>query len=391
MVYLDNAATSWPKPPEVLAAMERCLREVGANPGRAGHKMAIAANRLVDETRKELASLFNIGNPDRIVFGLNATEALNLALKGLLGPGDHVVTSSMEHNSVTRPLNTLRGAGVKVTKVACDHTGAIRVADVAAAVRRNTRAIVLTHASNVTGTVMPVAEIGRLARDRDLVFIVDAAQTAGVLDIDVTNMHIHLLAFPGHKGLYGPPGTGGLYVAEGVELNPLKEGGTGSHSDLPGQPEILPERYESGTLNTAGLAGLGEGVKFICREGIEKIRRHEQELTRQFLEGVKSIKDIRVYGPCDASRQAPVVSFAVGERPAGDIGAILDQNYNIACRAGLHCAPDAHRTLGTFEQKLVRFSFSRFNQPGEVEYALYCLREIVEKNIPAPAGGGCGC
>ncbi len=392
MIYFDNAATSWPKPPEVLVAMEHCLRKVGANPGRAGHKLALAANRLVDETRKELAALFNIRNPDRIVFGLNATEALNLAIKGMLKPGDHVVTSSMEHNSVIRPLHTLQERGIEVTKVPCDHTGAIRVEDAAAAIRPDTVAIIITHASNVTGTIMPVAEIGRLAREKGLRFIVDAAQTAGVLEIDVEAMHIDLLAFPGHKSLLGPPGTGGLYVAEGVELTPLKEGGTGSHSDVPGQPDVLPERYESGTLNTVGLAGLGAGVKFIRREGMEKIRRHEQELTRQFLEGLKKIQGIKVYGPGDVARQVPVVSFAVEKRPAGDIGAILDQRYNIACRAGLHCAPDAHRTLGTFEQKLVRFSFSYFNRPDEVEYALKCLLEIVEKNIPAPDGStGCGC
>ncbi|WP_307403620.1 aminotransferase class V-fold PLP-dependent enzyme [Desulfofundulus luciae] len=392
VVYFDNAATSWPKPPEVLAAMEHCLREVGANPGRAGHKLALAANRLVDETRKELAALFNIRDSDRIVFGLNATEALNLAIKGLLKPGQHVVTSSMEHNSVTRPLHVLQGRGVEVTKVPCDHTGAIRVEDVAAAIRPDTVAIIMTHASNVTGTIMPVAEIGRLARKKGLRFIVDAAQTAGVLDIDVEAMHIDLLAFPGHKSLLGPPGTGGLYVAKGVDLTPLKEGGTGSHSDVPGQPEVLPERYESGTLNTVGLAGLGAGVKFIRWEGMERIRRHEQDLTRQFLEGLKKIEGIRVYGPRDATCQAPVVSFAVKNRPAGDIGTILDQKYNIACRAGLHCAPDAHRTLGTFEQKLVRFSFSYFNRPDEVDYALKCLLEIVEKDIPAPEGSsGCWC
>lgn len=392
IIYFDNAATSWPKPPEVLVAMENCLRHVGANPGRAGHHLSLEANRLVDETRRELAALFNIRNPERIVFGLNATEALNLAIKGLLRPGQHVVTSSMEHNSVTRPLHVLQERGLKITKVPCDHTGAIRVEDVAAAIRPDTAAIIITHASNVTGTIMPVAEIGRLAREKGLRFIVDAAQTAGVLDIDVEYMHIDLLAFPGHKSLLGPPGTGGLYVAEGVELVPLKEGGTGSYSDVPGQPEELPERYESGTLNTVGLAGLGAGVKFIRREGMEKIRRHEQELTGQLLEGLEKIEGIRVYGPRSASSQAPLVSFAVKNRPAGEIGTILDQRYGIACRAGLHCAPDAHRTLGTFEQKLVRFSFSYFNRPEEVDYALRCLEEIVKKDIPAPQGSsGCGC
>lgn len=392
MIYFDNAATSWPKPAGVMKAMQYCLKEVGANPGRAGHRMAIKANQLVMETRELLAKLFNISNPERIVFGLNATDALNLAIKGLLLPGDHVITSSMEHNSVSRPLHVLQGKGVEVTKVKCDQTGGIRVKDIETAIRPNTKAIVVLHASNVTGTVMPVVEIGKLARKKGLRFIVDAAQTAGVFDIDVKAMNIDLLAFPGHKSLLGPMGTGGLFVAEGVELLPLKEGGTGSKSDTPEQPNILPERYESGTLNTVGIAGLGAGLKFLFHEGLEKIRKHEQELTRRFLEGVEKIKDIKVYGPKNAERQAPVVSFAVGLRPAVDIGTILDKQFNIACRAGLHCSPDAHHSLGTFEQKLVRFSFSYFNKPEEVDFAVNALRKIAETNMPVPQGkGGCGC
>lgn len=392
MIYFDNAATSWPKPPGVMKAMQYCLKEVGANPGRAGHRMAIQANKLVMETRELLAKLFNINNPERIVFGLNATDALNLAIKGLLMPGDHVITSSMEHNSVSRPLHVLQGNGVEVTKVKCDQTGDIRVEDIETAIRPNTKAIVILHASNVTGTVMPVIEIGKLARNKGLKFVVDAAQTAGVFDIDVKAMNIDLLAFPGHKSLLGPMGTGGLFVADGIELFTLKEGGTGSKSDTPEQPHILPERYESGTLNTVGIAGLGAGLKFLFQEGLEKIRKHEQELTRRFLDGVQNIKDIKVYGTKNAQRQAPVVSFAVGLRPAGDIGTILDKQFNIACRAGLHCSPDAHHSLGTFEQKLVRFSFSYFNKPEEVDFALNALKKITETNMPVPQGkGGCGC
>lgn len=376
MIYFDSAATSWPKPPEVWQAMEHCIKYAGANPGRSGHQMAVKAGRLVDEARELLSLLFNISNPDRIVFTLNATESLNLAIKGLFKPGDHVVTSSMEHNSVTRPLHVLQEKGVEVTKVACAGDGSIRVEDIEDAVKPDTAGIVITHASNVTGTLMPVAEIGRLAKRRGLKLIVDAAQTAGVFNIDVSFMNIHLLAFPGHKGLYGPTGTGGLYIAEGLELTTLKEGGTGSMSHIPEQPDVLPERYESGTLNSVGISGMAAGLKFIRNEGTEKIRQHEMGLTGRFLKGAKSIKGLRVYGPEELHDRAPVVAFSLEGKNSGQVGTVLDQQYNIACRAGLQCAPDAHRTLGTFEKKLVRFSFSYFNKEEEVDFAVRSLAEI---------------
>lgn len=326
------------------------------------------------------------------MFTLNATESLNLAIKGLLKKGEHVITSSMEHNSVTRPLYILSGTGVRVTKINCDKEGRINVKDIEREINSGTRAIVITHASNVAGTLMPIAEIGELAGKKGIRLVVDAAQTAGLFNIDVKDMNIDVLAFPGHKGLMGPPGTGGLYIGEDVELTPLKEGGTGSHSDVPGQPRVMPERYESGTLNTAGIAGLGAGLEFIKNKGMDKIREHELNLTAKFIDGAKSIKGLNLYGLLSREGRAPVVSFALGDRPAGEIGSILDQNFNIACRAGLHCAPDAHRTMGTFEQKLVRFSFSYFNDPGEIDYALASLKEIVEKNMQAPEGSaGCGC
>lgn len=338
--------------------------------------MSKEAGRLVDEARELLAALFNIRNPDRIVFTLNATEALNLAIKGLFKSGDHVITSSMEHNSVTRPLHVLQEKGVEVTKVPCAKDGTITVQDIEASIRTNTVAIVITHASNVSGTLMPIAEIGQLAKRKGLRFIVDAAQTAGVFDLDVSFMGIHLLAFPGHKSLYGPMGTGGLYITEGLELTPLKEGGTGSKSEMPGQPDILPERYESGTVNSVGIAGLAAGLKFIRREGLTQIRKHEMDLTRRFLEGVEGIEGLKVYGPGELYQRAPVVSFSLEGKAAGQVGTILDEQYQIACRAGLHCAPDAHKTLGTFEQRLVRFSFSYFNNEKEVEHAIRSLAEI---------------
>ncbi|MEW6696247.1 MAG: aminotransferase class V-fold PLP-dependent enzyme [Bacillota bacterium] len=376
MIYFDSAATSWPKPPEVWQAMEHFIKEVGASPGRAGHKQTLEANRIVDETRQLLADLFNVGDYHRIIFTLNATDSLNLALKGLLRPGDHVITSSMEHNSVTRPLYTLASYGLQVTKVQCDNQGNIDIHEIERSIRPNTRAIVLTHASNVTGTIMPVEEVGRLAARYQIYFIMDAAQTAGLLDIDVKKLNISILTFPGHKSLLGPQGTGGLYIRERVPLFTLREGGTGSGSETPTQPDMLPEKYECGTLNAVGIAGLGAGVKYLRKVGLAKIREHDKRLTKQFLEGAAQIEGLQIYGPRDLEKRVPVVSFRLAGYKAGEVGNLLDKEYNVACRAGLHCSPDAHHTLGTFEEKLVRFSFSCFNKPEEVDFSLRALRKI---------------
>jgi cysteine desulfurase family protein len=374
--------------------MEHCIKFAGANPGRSGHQMALESGRLIDEARELLAALFNINNPDRIVFTLNATESLNLAIKGLLKKGQHVITSSMEHNAVARPLFVMEQRGVEVTKVPCAKDGSINIKDIESAIKQNTTAVIITHASNVTGTLMPIAELGQLTKKKGLIFIVDAAQTAGVYDLDVSFMGINLLAFPGHKGLYGPTGTGGLYIDEKVDLQPLKEGGTGSYSEKLEQPGVLPERFESGTLNSVGIAGLAAGLKFIRREGLEQIRKHELELTKSFLEGISAIKGVNLYGPEQIYHRAPVVSFSLEGKPSGKVGYALDQQYQIACRAGLHCAPDAHRNLGTLEQGLVRFSFSYFNTAEEVDYA---LRSIAELAAIPPAefnqenDNSCGC
>jgi len=389
LIYFDNAATTWPKPPGVSDAMKRCLDEKGANPGRSGHRMSLEAGNVVDETRSAVARLFNIPDRDRVIFTLNATDALNMAIKGSVKPGDHVIATSMEHNSVTRPLYGLRRV-ISVTKVQCAEDGSLDLRKIERAIRMNTKVIVVTHASNVTGTVMPVREIGALARQKGIIFIVDAAQSAGVLDIDVQGMNIDLLALPGHKGLLGPHGTGVLYVGERAELCPFREGGTGSHSIDPGQPGVLPEKYESGTLNLPGIAGLGAGLEFISRVGIKKIREHELGLVRRFIEGVAGIPGVILYGPGAEAERAPVVSFLIEGKDTGAVGGALDGWYNIACRAGLHCAPDAHRTLGTLEKKLVRFSFSYFNTADEVDFALQCLRDIRERDLPE-SDGGCTC
>lgn len=389
MIYFDNAATTWPKPPGVREAMCRCLEESGANPGRSGHRMSRMAGKVVDDTRRSIAELMNIPDADRVVFTLNATDALNIAIKGSVKPGDHVITTSMEHNSVTRPLYGLRRV-LSVTKIGCAQDGSLDPGEIEKAIRINTRLVVVTHASNVTGTVMPVREIGSLARRKGLIFLVDAAQSAGILDIDVQDMNIDLLAMPGHKGLMGPPGTGVLYVGERVNLRPFREGGTGSHSAEPGQPEVLPEKYESGTLNSVGIAGLGAGVEFIRRTGLDNVRRHELDLTRRFIEGASGIPGMQVFGPGPQDERAPVVSFLVRGKETAAVGGALDKWYSIACRAGLHCAPDAHRTLGTLDSKLVRFSFSYFNTTDEVDYALQCLRDISQRDL-SEITGGCGC
>ena len=386
MIYFDSAATSWPKPNVVYQAMEYCMKQVGANPGRSGYQMAVEANNIVNETRKLLANLFSINKPEQIVFTLNATEALNLAIKGLLQPGDHVITSSMEHNSVSRPLHFLSEQGVEVTKVPCNsETGLILVEDIAAVVKPNTKAIVLTHASNVTGTVMPIKEVGKLAREKGLIFIVDVAQTAGVFDINVQDMCIDLLAFPGHKSLLGPTGTGGLCVVhDDLKLIPLKHGGTGKLSEVPEQPDVMPDRYESGTVNSFGIAGLGAALKYIKQYGMQKIREHELKLTGQFLQGTKNISRLKVYGIKNTVGRAPVVAFKIEGRATQEVATILHKTFNIACRAGIHCAPDAHKTLGTLERELIRFSFSHFNTENEVSHALNCLNDIVAGNAKIP-------
>ncbi|WP_027363738.1 aminotransferase class V-fold PLP-dependent enzyme [Desulfotruncus alcoholivorax] len=391
MIYFDNAATTWPKPPEVMDAMRHCLEEAGANPGRSGHKLSLAAGKLVDNTRQAIADLCNISDPDRVIFTLNATDALNMAILGIVETGDHIITSSMEHNSVTRPLHCL-GSKIEVTKIPCDRQGLINVEDLSKAIRHNTKAVVITHASNVTGTIMPIKEIGELVRDAGKIFIVDAAQTAGILDIDVEEMKIDLLAMPGHKGLMGPTGTGVLYVGERAAfLKPFRMGGTGSKSAVAGQPDVLPEKYESGTLNAVGIAGLGAGVDFIKRTGLQRIRGHENRLTRAFIEGASKIHGLKIFGPPNDEARAPVVSFLIEGKDTAALGGALDSWYDIACRAGLHCAPDAHKTLGTFETKLVRFSFSYFNKIEEVDYALKCLRDLKERDIPVVNGSGCSC
>lgn len=377
MIYLDNAATTFPKPEVVYESVMNCMKNYGANPGRAGHKLALSAGRIIYDTRENLCRLFNIDNPMNIIFTYNATDALNLGIKGILKKGDHVITTSMEHNSIIRPIKSLEEIEIENTIVECNEYGELDPNDIKKAIKSNTKLIVTTHASNVCGTLLDIEAIGKISREMGILYLLDAAQTAGVYNIDVKKMNIDMIALPGHKGLLGPQGTGILYVREGIDLMHLREGGTGSKSEELTQPDIIPDRYESGTPNTPGIAGLGQGVKFILKEGIDKIRKHEEELTQYFIDGLKEMPMIKVYGPKDSKKQASVVSINIGDEDSSEISYILDSVFDIATRSGLHCAPLAHKTIGTFEQGTVRFSIGYFNTKKDIDKTLEALKNIV--------------
>lgn len=374
-IYLDNAATSYPKPKEVYNAVDYVLRNVGGNPGRAGHKMSLEANRIILEARERIAKLFNIPDESRIIFTSNATEAINLGIKGVLQCEDHVVTTTMEHNSVLRPLKALESIGVKTTKVQACSNGSLPISKVEQSLQKNTKLMVVTHASNVVGYIYPLHELGWMAKKKGIIFMVDAAQTAGEVSIDVQAMGIDLLACPGHKGLLGPQGTGFLYMAEGIDLRPLVEGGTGSFSESEDQPQILPDRFESGTLNTPGIAGLAEGVQFILSLGIENIRKHKLELISRLREGLKEIEGIALYGPGEGNFL--LTSLDVEGWDPSELGFILDHFYDIQVRTGLHCAPLAHKSITTFPRGTIRVSPGYFNTPEDIDNFLIVLKEIL--------------
>jgi cysteine desulfurase/selenocysteine lyase len=379
MIYFDNAATSWPKPPGVAEAMVHFTNEIGASAGRSAHRQAVASSRIVYDAREAVADLFNASDPLGVVFGLNVTEAMNLALCGYLRPGDHVVTSSMEHNAVMRPLRQLEREGIQVTVLRCSPEGFLDPATIEPAVQPNTVMIVLNHGSNVTGSLLPIAEAGRIARAHDLLLAVDTAQTAGAYPVDMQADGIDLLGFTGHKGLCGPMGTGGLIVGERVDvgrLMPLKRGGTGSRSEHEEQPDFLPDKCESGTPNVVGLAGLVAGIRFVQETGIEAIRAHKVSLTQRLISGLRSIPGVTVYGGLDAELQTATVSFNVASQLPSDVGLRLDEEFGILCRIGLHCAPAAHKTIGTFPSGTVRFGLSYFNTADEVDRAVAAVEAI---------------
>jgi cysteine desulfurase/selenocysteine lyase len=378
--YLDNAATTYPKPEAVYTAMDRFAREAGGNPGRSGHHRSLESGREVLLAREALAALLGVKDTSRVVFTRNATEALNIVIQGVLTSGGHAVISSLEHNSVWRPLEAMaRRKDVSYTIVACTSEGILDMNALRDAVRPDTRLIACTHASNVVGSLLPIDDIAMLAEQRGIPLLVDAAQTAGRCEIEPQGMGISYLAFSGHKELFGPQGTGALYISPGYEMEPLAYGGTGSRSESSVQPEFLPDRYESGTLNTPGLAGLRAGVEFIMETGVEEIRRHEEELTERLLGGFTRLPGITVYGPREWQRRVGVVSFNLEGFTSSELASRLDEAYGICVRSGLHCSPLAHRTIGTLESGVVRASFSYMNTGEDVDYLLEALGEVVSK------------
>ncbi|MGE5703047.1 MAG: aminotransferase class V-fold PLP-dependent enzyme [Clostridia bacterium] len=377
IIYLDNAASTWPKPPGVKERMAEVIDGYAANPGRGGHALAMKASKALFQTRMQVSRLFGIKNPNDLFFYMNATQALNQAIKGFLKPGDHVITSSIEHNSIRRPLEFLRKTkGIEITYVEPGNDQLFRTEAFAQAIRPQTRLIAISHASNLTGVILPVAEIGQLAREKQLALLVDASQSAGVLPIHVEDMGIHMLAFPGHKGLYGPQGTGGLYVHGSIDLEPLIHGGTGSQTEAVDQPTTRPDRYESGTANTVGLAGLLAGVQFVQEKGIEEIHRHEWALAKKTMAALREIDGVEVYGPGLEVERVGVVAFNVKGADASEVSFILDQQFGIATRAGYHCTPLGHQTAGTVQRGAVRASFGIFNTSDDAVALIAAVKEI---------------
>jgi cysteine desulfurase family protein len=379
-IYLDNAATSWPKPEAVLAAMEDYQRRLGAPAGRGVYREAIETERIIAEARRRLGELLGVAQANRIIFCGGCTDALNIALHGLLRAGDHVITTVTEHNSVLRPLRFLEETrGISVTRVACGARGIIAPDDVRRAIQSQTRMIVLNHVSNVTGAIQPAVEIGRIAAEHNLLYLLDAAQSAGHLNITASELGAQLIAVPGHKGLLGPLGIGVLYVGPGVEaeLASFRQGGTGTKSEDDHQPESLPDRYESGTHNVPGIVGLAAGAQYVQKTGLAAIRKHLRGLTELLLSGLREIKGVTIFGPGDAEQQLGVVSIAVKGFDPHEAAAALDGAYHVQARPGIQCAPQMHAALGTLKTGgTLRLSVGLLNKEAEVEAAVQALAEL---------------
>ena len=375
MIYFDNAATTMQKPACVVQAVAEAMCSLG-NSGRGVHSGALSASRIIYDTRAALAQLFGAESPERIAYTANSTESLNIAIKGVLNPGDHVITTALEHNSVLRPLFELEDRGVELTILPADAMGNILYEDFEKEIRPNTKAIVTTHGSNLTGNLLNIQQIGSIARKHGLIYIVDASQTAGVFPIDVQQMLIVILCFTGLKGLLGPQGTGGIYVREGVEITPLLSGGSGVQTYLRSHPPQMPTALEAGTLNGHGIAGLGAAIRYLQETGLDVIRKKEQELMRMFYDQVREIPGITVYGDFTARDRCAIVSLNIRDYDSGEVSDALSDRYGIATRPGAHCAPLMHKALGTVQQGAVRFSFSHFNTKEEIEIAVSALREL---------------
>ena len=375
MIYLDNAATTLHKPPEVAEAVKNAILTAG-NAARGAHGASLSASRMVFETRSRLAELFGCPRADHVVFTANSTEALNIAVYGLISAGDHVISTDLEHNSVLRPLYDMQTRGAAVDFVRADRRGNIRYEDMEALFRPNTRAVVCTHASNLTGNMLDIARIGAMAHAHGALLVIDASQTAGAALIDMQKMGIDVLCFTGHKGLMGPQGTGGLCIRPGVEIRPLLRGGSGVHSFDPDQPAAYPTRLEAGTLNSHGLAGLHAALEYLLAEGVENLYAREHTLMRRFYLGVRDIPGVRVYGDFSAPCRAAIVSLNIRGLDSGEVSDALLQGWGIATRPGAHCAPRLHRALGTERQGIVRFSFSPFNTPQEIDTAVRAVADL---------------
>lgn len=378
MIYMDNAATTMRKPDEVIEAVVRAMNSMG-NAGRGAHSASLSASRVIYNTRESLARFFGAESPKQIVFTNNSTESLNIAIKGLLEPGDHVVTTMLEHNSVLRPLYEMEEKGVSLTIVKSNLKGTISYADLEDAVQENTKAIICTNASNLTGNYVDVKRVGEIAKRKGVLLVVDASQTAGVYPIHVKEMNIDVLCFTGHKSLLGPQGTGGLYVREGLELKPLKSGGSGLLTYSRKHPSEMPTALEAGTLNGHGIAGLGAAIAYLEKEGIDNIREKELKHMWKFYNGVKGIPGIKVYGDFDTEVRCPVVTLNIADYDSSEVSDELLMTYGISTRPGAHCAPLMHEALGTVEQGAVRFSFSHYNTEEEIETAIAAIRELAEE------------
>ncbi|MCL2437006.1 MAG: aminotransferase class V-fold PLP-dependent enzyme [Clostridiales bacterium] len=379
MIYFDNGATSFPKPPGMIAAMSRCMSDYCGNPGRSGHDMSMRTGEEIHRARMSLAKIFNIDRPERVVFTINATEALNIGIKGMLNDGDHVITTAMEHNSVLRPLKALEDSGVTHSIVRCAPDGCVDLKAIQDALKPNTKMIVCTHASNVVGTIMPIHEIGQFAKSKNLIFMVDAAQSAGCVPIDVDEMNIDLLAVPGHKGLLGPLGTGALFMRDGLAPRPLKEGGTGTESKNRRQPSELPESYESGTVNAPGIVGLRFSTDFVRNLGVETIRDYEERLIKPLDQSLRNMRGVTVYGPSDCSQKTAMVTFNIDNKSCEEVAQILNSEFKIAVRAGYHCAGLAHKTIGTWDTGAIRLSVSPFNSKKEIKAAINAIYKISKR------------
>ena len=377
MIYLDSSATSFLKPPQVAEAVFRSFNTIG-NAGRGAHAPTLNASRLIYDTREKLAALFGTPDPSRIAFTCNATEALNIAIHGAIHPGEHVITTACEHNSVLRPLYLKEKEGTELTIIPADKKGRIRYDFLESSGKSNPSAIVLTHASNLSGNVTDLAFVSNFAKKHGLLLIVDASQTAGSLPINVVKMGIDILCFTGHKGLFGPQGTGGLYVREGLTLSPLKSGGSGIHSFDRQHPTDMPTALEAGTLNGHGIAGLNAGLDYILSTGVKNIHAKEISLARRFVNGISDISDLKLYGDIDAPLRTPIISLNIGNMSSASVSDILWEDYEICVRAGAHCAPLMHKTFGTEKQGAVRFSFSCFNTEAEIDTAIQAMHEIAE-------------